>query len=180
MAKARPARQLKVYAAQIGFFDTIVAAPNQAAALAAWGVRQNLFAEGRARVSKDEANADAALANPGVPLRRAIGSLDAFSLEPALPRAPAAPGPPRLKVVAEAKGPAVKPRPDRSALARAERALAAVNQRRAEEEADIRRRREALDAEDKASRGRWRQDRAKAEKGVVEARRAYEASGGEA
>lgn len=179
MAKARPARKLKVYAAQIGFFDTIVAAPNQAAALAAWGVRQNLFAEGRARVSKDEANADAALANPGVPLRRAIGSLDAFSLEPALPRAPAAPGPPRLKVVAEAKGP-VKPRPDRSALARAERALAAVNQRRAEEEADIRRRREALDAEDEASRGRWRQDRAKAEKGVVEARRAYEASGGEA
>ncbi|MGO4610801.1 hypothetical protein AB4142_31185, partial [Variovorax sp. 2RAF20] len=91
--------------------------PNQVAALAAWGVRQNLFAEGRASVSKDETNADAALANPGVPLRRAMGSRDAFSLEPALPRAPAAPAPPRLKVVAEAKGPAVKPRPDRSALA---------------------------------------------------------------
>ena len=35
--------KLKVSQAQFGFFDTVVAAPSQAAALRAWGVNQNLF-----------------------------------------------------------------------------------------------------------------------------------------
>ena len=41
-------RKLKVFQAQFGFYDTIVAAPSQAAALRAWGVNQNLFASGEA------------------------------------------------------------------------------------------------------------------------------------
>ena len=54
---ARRARRLKVYRTELGFFDTVVAAPNQSAALEAWGVHQNLFAEHRAAVTADAAAA---------------------------------------------------------------------------------------------------------------------------
>lgn len=173
-------RRLKVYAAQIGFFDTVVAAPNQAEALAAWGVRQNLFAEGRAKVTTEAAAVDAAMAHPNTPLRRAVGSKAAFSLEPDLPEVPDAPQRPKLKVVPKAKAkPPPGPKPDRTALARAEKALAAINQRRIDEEADIERRRSELDAEDEASRKRWRKARAEAEKVLARARAAFVEAGGE-
>jgi hypothetical protein len=74
---AKPkARKLKVFQAQFGFYDTVVAAPSQAAALRAWGTRQNLFASGDAKVVTDEAAVAAATAQPETPLRRAIGSTD--------------------------------------------------------------------------------------------------------
>jgi len=37
-------RKLKVFQAQLGFYDTVVAVPGRAAALRAWGVHQDLFA----------------------------------------------------------------------------------------------------------------------------------------
>jgi hypothetical protein len=37
----------KVFQAQFGFYDTVVAAPSQVAALRAWGIHQNLFAGGQ-------------------------------------------------------------------------------------------------------------------------------------
>jgi hypothetical protein len=57
----RAARRLKVFQAQIGFFDTVVAAPSQAAALRAWGVHQDLFANGGAKAITDELALAAAL-----------------------------------------------------------------------------------------------------------------------
>jgi len=36
-------RKLKVFQAQFGFFDTVVAAPSRAAALRAWGARQKIY-----------------------------------------------------------------------------------------------------------------------------------------
>ena len=48
-------RKLKVFQAQFGFYDTVVAAPSRAAALRAWGTHQNLFASGEAKVATDEA-----------------------------------------------------------------------------------------------------------------------------
>jgi hypothetical protein len=78
------AAKLKVYAARIGFHDTVVAAPNQAAALAAWDVRENLFAQKAAAVAHDPKATKAALARPGVVLRRAAGSNEAFSEAPKL------------------------------------------------------------------------------------------------
>lgn len=69
--------RLKVYAAQFGFHDSVVAAHSQAVALVAWGTRQNLFAEGRAKVTHDPDALAAALAHPEVPLRRAVGSKEA-------------------------------------------------------------------------------------------------------
>ena len=82
-------RKLKVFQAQFGFYDTIVAAPSQAAALRAWGTHQNLFANGDAKVTTDEAAVAAATAYPETPLRRAVGSSDPFALEPtSLPKVP--------------------------------------------------------------------------------------------
>ncbi len=69
-------RKLKVFQAQFGFYDTVVAAPSQAAALRAWGVNQNLFASGEAKAATDEAAIAAATAHPETPLRRAVGSTE--------------------------------------------------------------------------------------------------------
>jgi hypothetical protein len=182
MSKPASPRRLKVYAAQFGFHDSVVAAPNQAAALAAWGTRQNLFAEGRAKISDDADAIAAALAHPEEPLRRAVGSSDAFSLEPGLPDIPDAPKPAKtaLKLVPAAKAPKPpRPPPDRSALDAAEKRLTTINAKRLDEEADLERRRQALESEATASRQRWSQDRKVAEAELDKARRAYRAQGGE-
>ena len=81
-------RALKVFQTEIGFYELIVAAPSQAAALRAWGLHLNLFADGTARMATDERVIAAALAQPGVCLKRGVGSHDAFSLNPGLPRLP--------------------------------------------------------------------------------------------
>lgn len=179
---AKSPRRLKVYQAQFGFHDSVVAAPNQAAALAAWGIRQNLFAEGRAKVAEDPAAVDAALEHPETPLRRAIGSNDPFTLEPNLPQVPDPPKRPKpaLKVVPKVEPPQpARPPPDRAEVDAAEKQLTAINARRIEEEADVQRRREALEVEETASRRRWAADRKSAEAQLEKARRAYRAEGGE-
>ena len=85
-------RKLKVFESRLGFYDTVVAAPSRAAALRAWGVHQDLFAGGQARLAEEPAAVMAALAHPEVPLRRAAGSADAFAVEPTgLPQVPDAP-----------------------------------------------------------------------------------------
>ncbi|CAN5362012.1 hypothetical protein BH10PSE4_BH10PSE4_22570 [soil metagenome] len=185
MAKA-PARRLKVFQAQFGFHDSVVAAPSQVAALAAWGIRQNLFAEGRAKVTDDPDAVAAALAHPEIPLRRAVGSDDPFSLEPGLPQAPAGPSrpKPRLKLVAKEAAPppapAFKPPPDRSGLAAAEQRLTALNTERLAEEEELQRRRDALEADALAARQRWAKARKAAQDELDKARRDYRANGGEA
>jgi hypothetical protein len=183
LAKA-PRRRLKVFQAQFGFYDSVVAAPSQPAALSAWGTRQNLFAEGQARLCEDDAAVAAALAHPGEPLRRAVGSKRPFSLEPGLPDVPAAPqrkGPGRAHDAEAAKPARVKPpkpAPDRDALDAAEARLKAVNDRRVAEEADLEQRRAALDAQDAQSRKVWSKARAEAERAVDKARAAYRKAGG--
>ncbi len=64
------ARKLKVFQAQMGFYDTVVAASSQAAALRAWGTRQNLFASGDAALTT-EASAVAAAQQDYVRRRQA-------------------------------------------------------------------------------------------------------------
>ena len=84
-----PTRTLKVFQAQFGFFDTVLAVPSQAAALRVWGTHRNLFATGHAKLATDEAAIAAALEHPGTLLRRAVGSNDPFSIEPtSLPTVP--------------------------------------------------------------------------------------------
>ncbi len=81
-------QRLKVFRAHFGFYDTIVAAPSQKAALAAWGVHPSEFAQGFARLTTDPAAVTAARADPGTVLKRPIGSNGDYSRDPALPKAP--------------------------------------------------------------------------------------------
>lgn len=153
--------RLKTYRTKLGFFESVVAAPNQGAALKAWGVSQNLFAEGLAAVTDDPAASQAALAQPGVPLRRAMGSSGPFVAEDApLPDVPDGPA------HARAARPR-KPPPDRRPLDDALDALADLDRRQDRE-------REAMDL-------RIRQmadERRAAEREVTRARKAYRAAGG--
>jgi colicin import membrane protein len=71
--------KLKVFRTHLGFYDMIVAAPSQKAALAAWGGGPHLFAQGFATVETDPRLAAEALKKPGVALRRQFGSKGAFA-----------------------------------------------------------------------------------------------------
>ncbi len=76
-----PAR-LKVFVTSDGLSDYVVAATSRPKALAAWGVRQDLFKEGLARETDEPALAKAALAHPGEVLRRRAGAKGAPTRSP--------------------------------------------------------------------------------------------------
>ena len=177
-------RRLKVFQARLGFYDTVVAAPSQAAALRAWGIHQNLFADGEARVCEDPKAIEAAMAHPETPLRRPAGSADAFGLEPGLPSVPKAP---KAAAKEGAKSPRSakpkskpKPKADRSALSAAETALRKLDAERKHEEADFKRRRDDLDAAREAAQTAYHDDRKAAASAVVQARKASRKAGGSA
>ena len=194
-------RALKVFQTQIGFYELIVAAPSQAAALRAWGCHLNLFADGSARLATDARAIEAALAQPGVPLKRGVGSHDAFSLKPGLPRLPelgkAEPkkSGSRPSTVSKVKPkPGAKPQPeppDRRALdaAEAESRRIDVERRReielfaerlgaiAAEEQHLRSRRAAVEAEATAAERRHDALRSEADKVLRREEEAYAAAG---
>jgi type IV secretory pathway VirB10-like protein len=180
VAKPRQPK-LKVYQAQFGFYDTVVAAPSQPAALRAWDSHQNLFASGEARLAEDDAAIAAALAHPERPLRRAVGSNDPFQLEAtSLPRLPDAPK------RAQAKPPA-KPRPppprrppaDRGALDEAEAALQRLESDRRREEDELRRRQAELDQAKAEAQSAYVEAHRRAAAAVALARDAYRQAGGQ-
>jgi hypothetical protein len=171
-------RKLKVFQTQFGFYDTVVAASSQAAALRAWGARQNLFANGEAKVTTEEAAVAAALEHPQKPLRRAVGSSDPFQLQPAsLPNVPDAPKRAPAKSVAKPKA-ASKPPADRTALDAAEAALRELDDARKREEAGFRRRQAELDEAMAAAQSAYVEGRKAATAGIVEARKVYRKAGG--
>jgi hypothetical protein len=167
----RAGKRLKVYAAEIdGLHEWLVAAPNRPQALEAFGIHQDLFAQGLAREETDPALIEQATKAPGVPLRRPKGS-----------DAPFAPATGEADWSAAApKGAKAKPKTkaDRSGLDRAEARLAEIEDRHREAQADIAAERERLDGratdEDKAHR----KARAEAEQAVDEAREAFRRAGG--
>lgn len=112
------ARKLKTFVTTIGFFEMAVAAPSMKAALDAWGVPQNLFHQGFAVETDDPKIVSAAMAQPGLVVKRAVGSKSAFSENPALP----------TSLPVKAKPPAQKPKkaaiPKRAAKALADRETA--------------------------------------------------------
>jgi hypothetical protein len=173
------ARALKTFQAHLGFYDTVVAAPSRAAALKAWGSRQNLFRDGQAKETKDPQAVAAATAKPGVVLRRPVGSNGPFSENPDLPKVSAQP---KLKLVHSAKTEAApkkkaapeRPPPDRRPIERAEKALAKLreDERRALAEMDARK--AALDKEEQRVRSEFRRRREAAEKALAQARVAYQ------
>lgn len=68
------AARLKVFVTSDGLTDYVVAVSSRAKALAAWGVRQDVFKEGQARETDEPALVEAALAQPGEVLRRVAGT----------------------------------------------------------------------------------------------------------
>jgi hypothetical protein len=173
-------RKLKVFEARFGFYDTVVAAPSQAAALRAWDTHQNLFASGDARVTDDKDAVAAALEHPQTPLRRAVGSHDPFLLQPkSLPTVPDGPRKKAPAVPAKAK-PKLAPRvaPDRSKLKAAESALRDLDEKRKQEEAALRRDAEALEARRSAAQAAYIESRKAATAAVQAAREDYRKAGG--
>jgi hypothetical protein len=79
------ARKLKTYQTSLGFFDLAIAAPSMKAALEAWGADSNLFHQGAAKESGDPDVIAAAMAKPGVVLRRPVGSAGSFGEHAELP-----------------------------------------------------------------------------------------------
>jgi hypothetical protein len=79
------ARKLKTYQTSLGFFDLAMAAPSMKAALEAWGADSNLFHQGAAKESHDPDVMAAAMAKPGVVLRRPVGTDRPFSEHAELP-----------------------------------------------------------------------------------------------
>ncbi|MDX3900973.1 MAG: hypothetical protein QHC40_10750 [Sphingobium sp.] len=134
------ARALKLFRTAIGFHDAYVAAPSRKAALQAWGADVDLFARGVAEQVTDLALGEEALAHPGQVFKRARGTqaehLAALPPDPPKParrqqreeEKEAAP-PPVRRATKRAKPPV--PRPDRSDLEAAERAVEEAEGRRA-------------------------------------------------
>ncbi|WP_300578430.1 hypothetical protein [Phenylobacterium sp.] len=192
-------RKLKVFQAQIGFYDTVVATTSQPAALRAWGLRQDLFASGHARLADDPQAIEAARAHPETPLKRAVGSTDAFAVEAAhLPEVPAAAArrkartagstkastkaPPKTRPAKSAPPkakPRPKPKPDRRPLEAAEDRLGAIEAERQEEEAAFARRRASLEKEISQAKAAFARSRKAAAADVAQALAAYRKAGGE-
>jgi hypothetical protein len=78
--------KLKAFTTEQGFFELAVAAASRAAALRAWGMKHDLFAQGLARQTGDKNIVAATFAQPGVVLKRTLGSKGAFGTESVLPK----------------------------------------------------------------------------------------------
>jgi hypothetical protein len=131
MAKERK-QKLKVFRTPIGFHDAYVAAPSQKAALEAWGVDSNIFAQGLAEQVDDPKLAAEPLANPGKVFKRVRGSADEHfaELERAPSRKKAAKAEAETGNIAELKPKSKpKPKPTREELDAAEEALEKAEKR---------------------------------------------------
>ncbi|HST92202.1 MAG TPA: hypothetical protein VLJ13_08380, partial [Brevundimonas sp.] len=92
---AAMARALKVFCYSDGFHSWTVAAPSRAKALAAWGVKRDLFKDGSAREVTEGGDRDAALAAPGELIERGltvdIGKIEKTRAPKPKPKPPRAP-----------------------------------------------------------------------------------------
>lgn len=70
--------KIKVFTANLGFYETAVAARSQKLALAHWGVARDLFREGSARETHDPKAVEPAMRKVGMVVRRPIGSNGPF------------------------------------------------------------------------------------------------------
>ena len=157
MADKRITSRTKVYLTRIGLKDWIVAVDSQKAALKAWDVHRNLFAEGAARITNDPVHVELAMRTPGapvavpgrlsvpdetVPVRKATKPAAASNVVrfPAKPRV-------EERVPPSTREPKIAPQPDRSKLDAAERELRELERDAARTRAEIERRKRAIDTE---------------------------------
>ncbi len=154
------AKALKVYRTAAGFHDAYVAAPSKAAALRAWGAERDLFALGAAEEVTDSKLVKAPLAKPGmvVKVTRTDDGEDSK---------------PRQKT-AQTSSKAVKPRPQRTGLDRAEAKLAAIGADFDAKRADIDKKEAALAAERRTLAAAESKTRDKAQAAIDRARQSYD------
>ena len=152
------AAKLKVFVTSDGLTDYVVAVSSKAKALAAWGVRQDVFKEGSAHQTDDPALVKAATAQPGEVLRRPAGTRQTLAkLKPAKAAKPAGPSKAQLRRVAEL---AAK--------------LAALDASHDKAAATLEKRRAALDREEEALHARHESQRAKLDAALSAARQALD------
>lgn len=146
--------RLKVFVTSDGLTDYVVATSSRPKALAAWGVHQDLFKQGRARETDDPAVRDAAIARAGEVLRRPTGAeAKVATLKPVKRPKPKQPSKAALaRVAALEKALAKLDAADRAAMARLDAERRRLETRAAEGEAKRRARREQVQAELRTAR----------------------------
>ncbi|RAK52264.1 hypothetical protein [Phenylobacterium deserti] len=142
------APRLKVFVTSDGFTDYIVATTSRAKALAAWGLRQDVFKEGRAHETDDPDLVAAATAQPDQVLRRPAGTRDSLAkLKPPSKAKPKGTSPAALKKVADLEAKlADLEASHEEALAEIEEQRATLERRAGELVHDYHARREKLEA----------------------------------
>jgi len=164
----------KVYEADIdGLHQWIVAAPNQRAALDAFGVHQDLFAQGLAKATADEEAIEAASARPGEPLRRLKGSTSGFQ-----PVANGGVAGWTKAADAVSKGRPKLKAPSRAQLDRAQAALSDLEGEAKSVRSQLAAERRALEAVQAQTSAALDERLAKAQATVEEARAAFRQAGG--
>jgi hypothetical protein len=172
------ARKLKTYQTSLGFYDQAIAAPSMKAALEAWGAKSNLFHQGVAKETDDPDIVAATMAQPGVVLRRPVGSDGPFTEHAELPtdvgdgeRKPKSTRPGSKKRSAKTAG-----RPSRKIDDQQARRAAAAFEKEERRRESERRKEEAAREKQRA-----RRERAvtAAQAALDKARRAHEAKAGE-
>jgi hypothetical protein len=153
------ARKLKTYQTSLGFFDLAMAAPSMKAALEAWGADSNLFHQGAAKESHDPEVIAAAMANPGVVLRRPVGTDRPFSEHAELPTDLGGGGP--TKTARKSKGAKTKKGSSRPVDRAAER-KAALAYERDEKRRELERAKEEAARQNKRERRQRMVDKAQA------------------
>jgi hypothetical protein len=144
-------RKLKVFQTSQGFFDLAIAAPSMKAALEAWGASSNLFHQGFAKESEDDAMIAAAMAKPGIVLRRPVGSSSAYKEHADLPSAASLDARPHKEKAKARKAASAKPskrneKSEREAAAKYEKEERQREKQRAKEEAEAAKAREKRNA----------------------------------
>lgn len=175
MAKAKRKQTLKVYSTPIGFHDAFVAAPSQKAALEAWGASTNLFSQGSAHVVTDPKLAKVPLQHPGQVIKVSRGSHVEQLAALARPQRPKRKADPEVEIVPK-KAKKRAPKPNRSALTKAEDALDTLRKKQDAELAKLEKQIDALEKRRREiQRGHERQ-REKARERVDDERARYEAA----
>ena len=150
------AARLKVFVTSDGLTDYVVATSSRPKALAAWGVHQDLFAQGAARETDDPALVKAALAQPDEVLEMPAGSAA------------------QLKAL-KATAPATKKEPSRAALRKVadlEAQVDALEQRWSEQVAALQKARDELDEREAREQAAHEAERAKLSERLTKAREA--------
>jgi colicin import membrane protein len=156
-------RKLKTYITNIGFFEMALAAPSMKAALEAWGMNHNAFQHGFAKETDDPKIVAAAIAKPGVILRRAVGTKGEFKEHAELPKDLWKLEPPKAEALkhrgkAAAKAPA-KPKLAKAETKKADRA-AVLSFEKAKARRDAARKKEEERAEAQRAKDHVRVERA--------------------